>query len=175
MHCQTAQHCTDCHVVSVIWYWTVWKHPCAIQHANQFVHCVTFPKYKCGRKPNCSKIIRSKVRKCIHEVHLEWLNRAYHIIRWYAVHSLSIRSSLLLTVILISSLLNSSCRPACNSCRHATLWLRYTHSARAHNDCKQQERAGLELDGAKVRNMTGRVQAACLTGDHSVTGLHCTC
>jgi len=52
-----------------------------IQHKNQFVQCVMFPEYKREGKPNCSKINRSKVRKCIHEVHLEWLNREYHIIR----------------------------------------------------------------------------------------------
>ena len=83
------------------------------------------------------KLIGRRWGNVFKKVHLEWLNKEYHIIRCDVVYSLSIRSSLLLTVIIISSLLNSSRRPACNSCRHATLWLRYKQSARAYNVCKQ--------------------------------------
>lgn len=151
----------------------MWKHSYGTQHGNQFVQCVMFPKYKSEGKRNCSRINRSKVRKCIHEVHLEWLNKEYHIIRWDVIYSLSIRSSLLLTVILMSSLLNSSRRPACNSCRHATLWPRYKHSARAYSDCKWAEKQVWNLSEQRWEMSSGGWQPVWLVV-RIVTGLCCT-
>lgn len=60
---------------------------------------------------------------------------------------------------LLQLVLYSSHCSACNSCRHATLSVRYKHLARAYSECPCEDkyglRAGLEL--------VGRVLISCLT------------